>query len=200
LRQDPDIIMVGEIRDEDTARVAVQAALTGHLVLSTLHTNDCPGAVARLLDMSIEPYLISSAVVGFIAQRLARTICPSCNTSYYPLPELLESVGWGHRGNELFHKGEGCRACRNTGFRGRTGIYEVMVVDPEIRRLIQKSASEADLRIYLAETGWRTLREKALDVVERGESTLEEVLRVTRSEGAVPAAAAAEEAVEEINV
>ncbi|MCP4591126.1 MAG: Flp pilus assembly complex ATPase component [bacterium] len=184
LRQDPDIIMVGEIRDEDTARVAVQAALTGHLVLSTLHTNDCPGGVSRLLDMGIEPYLIASATLGFVAQRLARQVCPSCDTSYYPGAELLESVGWEHRTNELFHRGEGCRACHNSGFRGRIGIYEVMVVDPEIRRLIQKSSSEADLRLYLAETGWRTLREKALDLVERGESTLEEVLRVTRAEGA----------------
>jgi type IV pilus assembly protein PilB len=182
LRQDPDIIMVGEIRDEDTARVAVQAALTGHMVLSTLHTNDCPGAVSRLLDMNIESYLISAAAVGFIAQRLARKICSACDTSYYPPAELLDSVGWAHRANELFHKGEGCRTCHNTGFRGRVGIYEVMAVDPEIRRLIQKSAAEADLRVYLAETGWRSLREKALDLVERGESTLEEVLRVTRAE------------------
>lgn len=174
--------MVGEIRDEDTARVAVQAALTGHMVLSTLHTNDCPGAVSRLLDMGVEPYLISAAAVGFIAQRLARKICPSCDTSYYPSQELLDLVGWGHRTSELFHKGEGCRTCHNCGFRGRIGIYEVMTVDADIRRMIQKSTSEVDLRVYLAETGWRTLREKALDLVERGESTLDEVLRVTRSE------------------
>ena len=182
LRQDPDIIMVGEIRDEDTARVAVQAALTGHLVLSTLHTNDCPGGVARLLDMGVEPYLIASSVLGFVAQRLARTICPSCKTSYYPPPELLESVGWEHRTNELFSKGEGCRACHNTGFKGRIGIYEVMLVDAELKRLIQTAATEVDIRTYLAQTGWRTLREKALDIVEQGQSTLEEVLRVTRAE------------------
>jgi type IV pilus assembly protein PilB len=182
LRQDPDVIMVGEIRDEDTARVAVQAALTGHLVLTTLHTNDSPGAIARLTDMGIEPYLISASVLGVIAQRLARTVCSSCKTSYYPLPELLDLVGWGHRTNELFQKGEGCRECHNTGFRGRTGIYEVMTLDTELKRLIQKSASETDIRLYLAECGWRSLREKALDVVERGESTLEEVLRVTRAE------------------
>ncbi len=185
LRQDPDVIMVGEIRDEDTARVAVQAALTGHMVLSTLHTNDCPGGIMRLADMGIEPYLIGSATLGFIAQRLARRICKSCAASYYPPPELLESVGWGHRTNELFKRGEGCRECHNTGFKGRAGIYEVMVIDAELKRLINRQASESDIRLYLAETGWRTLREKALDVVERGESTLEEVLRVTRSEGAV---------------
>ena len=182
LRQDPDVIMVGEIRDEDTARVAIQAALTGHLVMSTLHTNDCPGAVMRLLDMGIEPYLISSAVLGFVAQRLARKICTSCRTSYYPPPELLKDVGWEHRTNELFQHGEGCRECSNTGFRGRVGIYEVMLMDRELKQLTQSAASETQIRTYLAQTGWRSLRQKALDVVERGESTLEEVLRVTRSE------------------
>ena len=182
LRQDPDVIMVGEIRDEDTARVAIQAALTGHLVVSTLHTNDCPGGVMRLVDMGIEPFLISSSTLGFVAQRLARTICSACKTSYYPPPNLLKSVGWANRTNEVFQKGEGCRACNNTGFRGRVGIYEVMILDAELKRMIQNGGSETDLRVYLAQTGWRTLREKALDVVERGESTLEEVLRVTRSE------------------
>jgi len=182
LRQDPDVIMVGEIRDDDTARVAIQAALTGHLVMSTLHTNDCPGGVMRLLDMGIEPYLISASVLGFIAQRLARTICHSCKTSYYPAPALLKSVGWEHRTNELFQKGEGCRECNNTGFRGRIGFYEVMLLDSELKRMIQGSVSESDIRVYLAQTGWRTLREKALDLVDQGESTLEEVMRVSRSE------------------
>ena len=182
LRQDPDVLMVGEIRDEATARVAVQAALTGHMVLSTLHTNDCPGGVMRLLDMGIEPYLIASSVLGFVAQRLARTICPSCKSSYYPPPNLLSSVGWEHRANELFQKGEGCRECNHTGFRGRIGIYEVMILDAELKRIIHSEASEIKIRAYLAQTGWRTLREKALDLVDAGESTLEEVLRVTRSE------------------
>jgi len=182
LRQDPDVIMVGEIRDQDTARVAIQAALTGHLVLSTLHTNDCPGGVMRLIDMGVEPFLISASILGFVAQRLARTICQSCKTSYYPPPQLLKSVGWENRTSELFQKGEGCRNCNNTGFRGRVGIYEVMLLDTELKRLIQNGGTETDLRVYLAQLGWRTLRERALDVVERGESTLEEVLRVTRSE------------------
>ena len=182
LRQDPDVIMVGEIRDIDTARVAIQAALTGHLVLSTLHTNDCPGGVMRLLDMGIEPFLISASLLGFVAQRLARKICTSCKASYYPHPNLLKSVGWENRSNELFQKGEGCRACNNTGFRGRIGIYEVMLLDAELRRLIQDRAAESEMRAYLAECGWRTLRNKALDLVDSGDSTLEEVLRVTRSE------------------
>ncbi len=186
LRQDPDIVMIGEMRDEDTARVAIQAALTGHLVLSTLHTNDCPGGVARLLDMGIEPYLISSAVIGFMAQRLPRKLCPACQASYYPSPELLESVGWGHRKNELFQKGEGCSKCHMTGFRGRIGIYEIMPMDQPLADLIQKRAPEGDLRQHLKKSGWRTLRDKALDVVDRGESSLEEVLRVTRSERGGP--------------
>ena len=185
LRQDPDVIMVGEIRDQETAGVAIQAALTGHLVLSTLHTNDCPGAVMRLLDMGIEPFLIASSVLGFIAQRLARKICPSCVTSYYPPPSLLQSVGWEHRSGELFQTGEGCRECNNTGFRGRIGIYEVMILDSELKRLIHEAGSETDLRMYLAQTGWKPLRFKALEIVERGQSTLEEVLRVTRSEVSV---------------
>jgi len=182
LRQDPDVIMVGEIRDEETARVAIQSALTGHLVLSTLHTNDCPGGVMRLIDMGIEPYLITAAVLGFVAQRLARTICPSCKTSYYPPRNLLKSVGWENRGNELFQRGEGCRECNHTGFRGRMGVYEVMLLDAEVKRIIHDDPSETNLRVYLAQTGWRTLRDKALDLVNMGESTLEEVLRVTRSE------------------
>lgn len=182
LRQDPDVIMVGEIRDTDTARVAVQAALTGHLVMSTLHTNDCPGGIMRLLDMGVESYLIASSVLGFISQRLARRICSSCKTSYYPTPRLLGDVGWHERTSELFQKGEGCRKCHNTGFSGRVGIYEVMLIDSEVKRLIQTDASEVGIRSYLAEVGWRTLRDKALDLVEMGESTLEEVMRVTRSE------------------
>ena len=182
LRQDPDVIMVGEIRDPDTAGVAVQAALTGHLVLSTLHTNDCPGGVMRMMDMGVEAYLLSSAVLGFVAQRLARKICESCKTSYYPHPNLLRSVSWEHRTNELFQKGEGCRECHNSGFSGRVGIYEVMLMDAELKRMIQSDFCEADIRTYLAQVGWRSLRDKALGIVEDGASTLEEVLRVTRSE------------------
>jgi type IV pilus assembly protein PilB len=182
LRQDPDVVMVGEIRDGETAHVAIQAALTGHLVMSTLHTNDCPGGVMRLLDMGIEPFLIAGSVLGFIAQRLARRICPRCKASYYPLPNLLRSVGWEQRGNELFQHGEGCRECHNTGFRGRVGIFEVMLMDAELKRMVQGEFSEADMRAYLAQVGWTSLRHKALEVVEAGESTLEEVLRVTRSE------------------
>src|SRR3990172_4169134 len=157
LRQDPDVIMVGEICDQETARVAIQAALTGHLVMSTLHTNDCPGGVMRLIDMGIEPFLLNASILGFVAQRLARTICTSCKTSYYPPPNLLKQVGWENRTSELFQKGEGCRECNNTGFRGRIGIYEVMLLDAELKRMVQQNPSETDIRVYLAQMGWRTL-------------------------------------------
>ena len=192
LRQDPDVIMVGEIRDEETARVAIQAALTGHLVLSTLHTNDSPGAIVRLMDMGIEPYLISAAVLGVVAQRLARSICSSCGSAYYPDARLLSEVGWEHRTSELFEKGEGCSSCNQTGFSGRVGVYEVMTLDPELKRMIPSRPSEADIRVHLAQTGWRSLRQKALDLVEQKKSTLEEVLRVTRSEALEPGEVAAE--------
>ena len=122
LRQDPDVIMVGEIRDEETARVAIQAALTGHVVLATLHTNDAPGAVARLVDMGIEPYLLSSAINGVVAQRLARTICPSCATKYIPPANVLRDAGLSDKPAAIFRRGVGCQECHNSGFRGRAGI------------------------------------------------------------------------------
>ncbi len=182
LRQDPDVIMVGEIRDQDTARVAIQAALTGHLVLSTLHTNDCPSSVTRLLDMGIEHYLVASAVNGILAQRLARTICPSCKTSYYPSPAVLAQAGWTDTRSRAFQKGEGCRLCHNSGFRGRTAIYEVMEIDDTIRNLIQDRAGESAIRKHLVSQGHFDLRQEGLLSVEEGNSTLEEVLRVTHLE------------------
>src|SRR5205814_2549769 len=130
LRQDPDIIMVGEIRDEETARVGVQAALTGHLVLATLHTNDAPGAVARLLDMHIEPYLLSSALNGVVAQRLARSICSGCATKYYPSERELHDAELSDKIGRAFRKGAGCQQCHDSGFIGRFGIYEVLEITP----------------------------------------------------------------------
>ena len=135
LRQDPDIIMIGEIRDVPTAQIAVQAALTGHLVLSTLHTNDCAGAIHRLIDMGIEPFKIAAALVGVVAQRLIRTVCQACKTFSYPSRELLETIHYQGDQRRSFVRGEGCPKCHDTGFVGRTGIYEVMVVDREIREL-----------------------------------------------------------------
>src|SRR5205814_4248545 len=136
LRQDPDIIMVGEIRDQETARVAIQAALTGHLVLATLHTNDAPGAVARLVDMGIETYLLSGALNGVVAQRLARTLCPSCETKYHPTAQVLEDAGLSGHVGRVFKKGAGCQQCHDSGFSGRLGVYELMEITPVLRRMI----------------------------------------------------------------
>jgi type IV pilus assembly protein PilB len=195
LRQDPDVIMVGEIRDEETARVAVQAALTGHLVLATLHTNDAPGAVARLLDMGIEPYLLSSAINGVVAQRLARSICPGCATKYYPSEQELADAGLNDRTGRAFRKGSGCQQCHDSGFQGRFGVYEVMEVTPEIRRMIHKAAPSHELRDQFRKQGGRTLREEGVQLALDGRSSLDEILRVTHNEDATadPAAAPARE-------
>ncbi len=182
LRQDPDVIMVGEIRDEETARVAVQAALTGHLVLATLHTNDAPGAVARLLDMGIEPYMLSSAINGVVAQRLVRTLCPGCVTKYYPSEQVLADAGLGDQTGLAFSKGAGCQQCHNSGFRGRSGIYEVMEVTPGVRRLIHQAAPSHELRSKLREDGVGTLRDEGVRLAMRGQSSLEEVLRATHTD------------------
>ena len=184
LRQDPDVIMVGEIRDQETARVAVQAALTGHLVLATLHTNDAPGAVARLLDMGIEPYLLSSALNGVVAQRLARSICTACATKYYPSEHELRDAGLADRTGKAFRKGAGCPQCHDSGFAGRFGIYEVMEVTPEIRRMVHRAAASHELRAELRRHGRRTLREEGVMMALDGRSSLEEILRVTHNEDA----------------
>ncbi len=183
LRQDPDIIMVGEIRDEATARVAVQAALTGHLVLATLHTNDAPGSVARLLDMGIEAYLLSSAFNGAVAQRLARTLCPSCVTRYYPTEQVLHDAGLDEHAGRPFKKGAGCRQCHDSGFQGRCGIYEVMEVTPELRRMVHRAAPTHELRARIAQSGGLTLRQEGVLLALEGRTSLEEVLRVTHDEG-----------------
>ncbi|MEQ8844439.1 MAG: ATPase, T2SS/T4P/T4SS family [Phycisphaerales bacterium] len=182
LRQDPDVIMVGEIRDQDTARVATQAAITGHLVLATLHTNDAPGAVERLLDMGIEPYLLSGAINGVIAQRLARTVCSHCATRYYPEDNVLEEAGLAEEQRVPFRRGLGCQHCHDTGFQGRTGVYEVMEVTPPIRRLVHAGASSMDLREAFRKDGGTSLRDEAVLVAKRGLTSLEEALRVTRSD------------------
>jgi len=182
LRQDPDIIMVGEIRDEETARVAVQAALTGHLVLATLHTNDAPGAVARLLDMNIEPYLLSSAVNGVVAQRLVRTVCSNCVMKYYPEENVLRDAGILDKARQIFHKGAGCGQCHNSGFHGRTGLYEVMEVTEDIRRLIHRAVPTHELRQTLRQNGWLTLREEGIQVAIQGKTSLEEALGATHTD------------------
>jgi len=182
LRQDPDIIMVGEIRDQETARVAVQAALTGHLVLATLHTNDAPGAVARLLDMGIEPYLLSSALNGVVAQRLARTVCPGCAAKYIPAENVLADAGLSDRPGRPFRRGAGCKECHNSGFRGRAGVYAAMEVTPDLRRLVHHAAPTHELRDVLQRNGVLTLREEGVLLAMDGKTCLEEVLAVTHSE------------------
>jgi type IV pilus assembly protein PilB len=178
LRQDPDVIMVGEIRDPETAQVAVQAALTGHLVLSTLHTNDSVGAVMRLMDMGVESYKLAAALVGVVAQRLVRTICPKCRTTYYASSEYLDALRFKGDKRRSFAKGEGCRDCFDTGFQGRKGIYEVLPSDAQLRRLIAHDAPADDLRKWLVEHGHMTLLEGGLRLAELEETSLEEVARV----------------------
>ncbi|MCC5822598.1 MAG: Flp pilus assembly complex ATPase component TadA [Phycisphaerales bacterium] len=182
LRQDPDIIMVGEIRDEETARVATQAALTGHGVLATLHTNDAPGAVARLVDMGVESYLLSAALNGVVAQRLARTICASCSTKYYPSERVLADAGLSHMAGRAFRKGAGCASCHDTGFHGRLGIYETMEVTPEVRRMIYREAPSHELREALRSRGQLNLREEGVRLALDLKTSLEEVLRVTHND------------------
>jgi type IV pilus assembly protein PilB len=184
LRQDPDVIMVGEIRDEPTARVAVQAALTGHLVLATLHTNDAPGAVARLLDMGIEPYLLSSALNGAVAQRLCRVVCPQCATKYYPAEHVLRDAGLQDKVGKSFRKGAGCAACHNSGFQGRMGVYEVFEVTPAIRRMIHHAAASHEIREQAQKEGMLTLRQEGVLLAMDGKTSLEEALRVTHNEDA----------------
>lgn len=182
LRQDPDIIMVGEIRDVETAEIAIQASLTGHLVMSTLHTNDAPSAITRLVDMGIEPYLLSSSLVGVLAQRLVRRICPHCCTAYQPVAEELLDIGLSRDvlPKGLLYKGAGCDRCFGSGYRGRHGIYELMTIDYKIQQQIVKSANAIDLRNIALERGMIGLRQHGAELVKAGVTTVAEVLRVTR--------------------
>lgn len=183
LRQDPDIIMVGEIRDLETAEMAIQAALTGHLVFSTLHTNDAPGSLTRLVDMGVEPFLIASSVIGVLAQRLVRLICPQCKKSYVPSPELLKRLKLSFpKGSPLLHRGEGCRFCKETGYKGRTAIFELMQMDEEIRDLVIQKAPSTQIKEVACRKGMRTLREDGQAKVIEGLTTVEEMLRVTQEE------------------
>ena len=178
LRQDPDIVMVGEIREQETAQIAVQAALTGHLVVSTLHTNDSIGAVTRLIDMGVEPFLLSSALIGVMAQRLVRTVCPECRTEYVAAPEALERLGLAADGPVKLLRGRGCAACYDSGYRGRVAIHEIVEIDPDLQRLIVGNPSRDELDAYLEAKGHRSMRADGLERAMQGESTVEEVLRV----------------------
>jgi type IV pilus assembly protein PilB len=182
LRQDPDVIMVGEIRDSETAQIAVQAALTGHLVFSTLHTNDAASALTRLIDMGIEPFLISSSVIGVIAQRLVRVICEKCKEEYVPSEDILYGLKIKDRLNNeskiKLYRGKGCSFCKNTGYYGRISIYELIVLDEEIKSLIVTKASSNVINNLAIKNGMKTLKDSGMEKVLRGITTIEEVLRV----------------------
>jgi general secretion pathway protein E len=197
LRQDPDVIMVGEIRDLETAEIAMQASLTGHLVLSTLHTNDAPSALVRLIDMGIEPFLVASSLTVVLAQRLARTICPNCKVSYessdteksyflnmlsptHPSPSMGEGKGEG--APLLLHRGAGCEKCKGKGYLGRTGIFELLVIDNDIRPMITERVDSQRIKNHAISRGMKTLRQDGLEKVLQGITTLEEVLRVTQKD------------------
>jgi type II secretory ATPase GspE/PulE/Tfp pilus assembly ATPase PilB-like protein len=175
LRQDPNIIMLGEIRDKETARVAVEASLTGHLVLSTLHTNDSVGAITRLVNIGVEPFLVASSVIGVIAQRLCRKICPACRQPFPPTPEMVKRLKLSE---EKYWKGAGCTQCYNSGHRGRQGLYEIFEMGAEARRLMEANANAGQLRELRSKTGETTLFEEGLLSAAGGQTSLEEVMRV----------------------
>jgi general secretion pathway protein E len=199
LRQDPDVIMVGEIRDRETATMAIQSSLTGHLVFSTLHTNDAASAVTRLLDLGIEPYLVGSSVVGVMAQRLVRRICGQCAAPFTPDEAELEWLGVSATAARGMRKGRGCGACRGTGFRGRVGTFELLSMDERVRKLIQAHATAAEIKDAAVAAGMRTLRDDGVEKVLAGMTTTSEVERVTmRPEGDGDIAAAEMNALEEV--
>ncbi len=183
VRQDPDVILVGEIRDLETAEIAIQSALTGHLVFSTLHTNDSAGAITRLIDMGIEPFLVSSAVNAILAQRLVRVICPYCKEQYTPPPFSLKEIGLDETqvSGKKFFRGKGCSECSNTGFRGRMGIYELLILDDEIKSLVSRTSDSNAIRKEALSKGLITLRMDGAQKVLEGFTTVEEVIRVTQA-------------------
>ncbi|MDD5774173.1 MAG: ATPase, T2SS/T4P/T4SS family [bacterium] len=182
LRQDPDVIMVGEIRDLETAEIAIQAALTGHLVLSTLHTNDAPSTATRLIDMGVEPFLVSASLIGAIAQRLVRLICPNCKEEYKPREDIIKGLFPDKKNLPVFHRGKGCKQCSYTGYKGRLGIYEIMVPNDEIKALIVSKAAPEVITKEARKMGMLSLREEGLYLVTEGKTTIEELIRVTQDE------------------
>ncbi len=185
LRQDPDVIMVGEIRDRETAEIAIQASLTGHLVLSTVHTNDAPGAVTRLVDMGVEPFLVSSTLIGVLAQRLVRNLCSTCKTPYTPTTDELSEIRVKPESGLTFYKETGCPECLETGYRGRSGIYELLLVDDDVRPLVLKNADAGTIKRKAVENGMMTLLADGVRKVKAGKTTSEEILRVAKYEEVV---------------
>ena len=184
LRHDPDVVMIGEMRDRETAEIAIQAAMTGHLVFSTLHTNDAPGAVSRLIDMGVEPFLIASSVIGVVAQRLVRANCKECSENYVPNNKLLKSIGLQDKVDITFSKGRGCDYCRNSGYKGRLGLYEILVMDDQIRDLVIKRETPHVIAKVAKETqGFKTLAFDGLDKAEKGLTSIEEIFTVASFKG-----------------
>ncbi len=182
VRQDPDVILVGEIRDRETAEIAIQSSLTGHLVFSTLHTNDAASAVTRLIDMGIEPFLVTSSVIAIIAQRLVRVLCPKCKEPYRPDDESLENLGLGGEryARQVFYRKKGCASCMNTGYRGRTAIFEMLILDDPLKRLILKTSDSNQINDEALKRGMTNLLSDGVRKMLEGNTTIEEVLRVTR--------------------
>jgi general secretion pathway protein E len=182
VRQDPDVILVGEVRDRETAEIAIQSSLTGHLVFSTLHTNDAASAVTRLIDMGIEPYLVTSSVIAIIAQRLVRVLCPKCKEAYSPDDESLANLGLDRKecGEAVFYRKAGCAACMNTGYRGRTAIFEILILDDAIKRIILKTSDSNQIQAEATRRGMTNLLADGAQKVREGTTTIEEVFRVTR--------------------
>ncbi len=181
LRQDPDVIMVGEIRDFETAEIAIQASLTGHLVLSTLHTNDAASAITRLIDMGVEPFLIASSLIGVVAQRLVRVICPHCKEAYKPSQAEISYLGIRQSAFNLY-RGKGCDKCSNKGYAGRIGIFELLAINDSIRQMITDKADSQSIKNLAVSKGLKTLRGDGIEKVLAGITTLEEVLRVTQKD------------------
>lgn len=182
LRQDPDILLVGETRDKETAKISVEAALTGHLVFTTLHTNDAASSILRLTEMDIEPYMISSSTIGIIAQRLLRRVCSHCKEDYHPERSTFEFLNIPYNPETLFYKGKGCEKCNNTGYKGRVGAYEVLKFDDNTRELVASCASTAEIRNYSKEAGMMTLVDYSIMLAMQGLTTIDEVMRVTFSD------------------
>ena len=182
MRQDPDVILVGEIRDVETAEIAIQSALTGHLVFSTLHTNDAASAVTRLIDMGVESFLVTSSVIGILAQRLVRVICNNCKEEYTPDAESLIRIGITPQmiAGKKIYRGRGCPICLNTGYRSRIGLFELMLLDDSIKNLILKTSDSNAIKKLAVEQGMITLRQDGAQKVLNGVTTIEEVFRVTQ--------------------
>jgi type IV pilus assembly protein PilB len=184
LRQDPDIILVGEVRDLETAQIAIQASLTGHLVFTTLHTNDAPSSIARLLDLGVEGFLLTATLEAIVAQRLARRICTQCKEEFLPSEEQLMELGLraSEVGGRTFYRGKGCERCNRSGYKGRLAVFEIMVMNDDMRELIMQQASTAVLRHEARKRGMRTLRECGMLSIYDGQTTIDEIVRETLGE------------------